>query len=108
MLAVLPFENLTGNPDQEYLGDGMTEELIAQLGRMDPLRLGIIARTSAMQFKKTTKRADQIGSELGVSYLVEGSVRTTGSRIRIAVQLIETQGETHLWAEQYSATRRTC
>ena len=101
MLAVLPFENLTGDPDQEYLGDGMTEELIAQLGRMDPSRLGVIARTSAMQFKKTTKRADQIGSELDVSYLIEGSVRTTGSRIRIAVQLIEARSESQLWAEQY-------
>ena len=57
----------------------MTEELIAQLGRIDPSRLGVIARTSAMQFKKTTKRADRIGSELGVSYLVEGGVRTTGN-----------------------------
>ena len=98
---MLPFENLTGDPDQEYIGDGMTEELIAQLGGMDPSRLGVIARTSAMQFKKTTKRADRIGSELGVSYLVEGSVRTTGSRIRIAAQLIETQSESQLWAEQY-------
>ena len=91
MLAVLPFENLTGDPDQEYISDGMTEELIAQLGGMDPSRLGVIARTSAMQFKKTTKRADQIGSDLGVSYLLEGSLRRTGSRIRIAVQLIETR-----------------
>ena len=79
----------------------MTEELIAQLGRMDPSRLGVIARTSAMQFKKTTKRADQIGSDLGVSYLLEGSVRTTGSRIRIAVQLIDARSESQLWAEQY-------
>jgi TolB-like protein/DNA-binding winged helix-turn-helix (wHTH) protein/Tfp pilus assembly protein PilF len=101
MLAVLPFENLTGDPDQEYLADGMTEELIAQLGRMDPSRLGVIARTSAMQFKKTTKRADQIGSELGVSHLLEGSVRTTGGRIRVAVQLIESRRQTQLWAEQY-------
>jgi TolB-like protein/DNA-binding winged helix-turn-helix (wHTH) protein/Tfp pilus assembly protein PilF len=101
MLAVLPFENLTGNPDQEYLGDGMTEELITQLSMVDPLRLGIIARTSAMQFKKTTKRADGIGFELGVTHLIEGSVRTTGNRMRIAVQLIEAQTETHLWAEQY-------
>jgi TolB-like protein/DNA-binding winged helix-turn-helix (wHTH) protein/Tfp pilus assembly protein PilF len=101
MLAVLPFENLTGNPDQEYLADGMTDELITQLGRMDPTRLGVIARTSAMQFKKTTKRADQIGSELGVSHLLEGSVRTTGSRIRVAVQLIETRHQSHVWAEQY-------
>jgi len=101
MLAVLPFENLTGDPDQEYLADGMTEELIAQLGHTDPSRLGVIARTSAMQFKKTTKRADQIGSELGVSHLLEGTIRTTGHRIRIAVQLIETRHETHVWAEQY-------
>jgi TolB-like protein/DNA-binding winged helix-turn-helix (wHTH) protein len=101
MLAVLPFENLTGDPDQEYLGDGMTEELIAQLGRMQPSRLGVIARTSAMQFKKTSKRANQVGSELGVSYLIEGSVRTAGTRIRIAVQLIEAQNETYVWAEQY-------
>src|SRR5829696_536084 len=87
----------------------MTEELIAQLSRMDPSRLGVIARTSAMQFKKTTKRADGIGSELGVSYLVEGSVRTTGTRIRIAAQLIEAQSETHLWADQYEpgAIRRS-
>jgi TolB-like protein/DNA-binding winged helix-turn-helix (wHTH) protein len=101
MLAVLPFANLTGDADQEYIGDGMTEELIAQLGRMDPSRLGVIARTSAMQFKKTTKRTNQIGAELGVSHVVEGSVRTTGSRIRIAVQLIDTRSETQLWAEQY-------
>lgn len=101
MLVVLPFQNLTGDPDQEYLGDAMTEELIAQLGRIDPSRLGVIARTSAMQFKNTTKRADQIGSELGAGYLVEGSIRTTGTRIRIAVKLIETRSERQLWTEQY-------
>jgi TolB-like protein len=100
MLAVLPFENLTGDPDQEYLGDGMTEELIAQLGAIDPLRLGVIARTSAMQFKNSNKRADRIGSELSVGYLLEGSVRTTGSRIRISAQLIDTRSESHLWTEQ--------
>ena len=101
MLAVLPFANLTGDADQEYIGDGMTEELIAQLGRMDPSRLGVIARTSAMQFKKTTKRADEIGADLGVSHMVEGSVRTTDGRIRIAVQLIDTRSQSQLWAEQY-------
>jgi TolB-like protein/DNA-binding winged helix-turn-helix (wHTH) protein/Tfp pilus assembly protein PilF len=101
MLAVLPFANLTGDADQEYIGDGMTEELIAQLGRVDPSRFGVIARTSAMQFKKTTKRADEIGSDLGVSHMIEGSVRATGSRIRIAVQLIDTRSESQLWSEQY-------
>ena len=106
MLAVLPFQNLTGDPDKEYLADGMTEELIAQLGRMDPSGVGVIARTSAMQFKKTSKRADQIGSDLGVSHLLEGSVRTTGSRIRVAVQLIETRHESQLWAEQYERDAR--
>jgi TolB-like protein/DNA-binding winged helix-turn-helix (wHTH) protein/Tfp pilus assembly protein PilF len=101
MLAVLPFANMTGDADQEYIGDGMTEELIAQLGKMDPSRLGVIARTSAMQFKKTTKRADEIGSDLGVSHVVEGSVRTAGDRVRIAVQLIDTRSQSQLWAEQY-------
>lgn len=101
MLAVLPFENLTGDPDQEYISDGMTEELIAQLGSMNPASLGVIARQSAMQFKKTTRRADQIGSELGVSHLVEGSLRRVESRVRIAVQLIDAASESQLWAEQY-------
>ena len=101
MLAVLPFDNLTGDADQEYISDGMTEELIAQLGALDPPRLGVIARQSAMQFKKSTKRADQIGSDLGVSHLLAGSLRRTGSRIRIAVQLIDAETESQLWAEQY-------
>lgn len=101
MVAVLPFTNLTGDVQQEYIGDGMTDELIAQLGAIDPSHLGVIARTSATQFKKTTKRASQIGADLGVSHLVEGSVRTTASRIRIGVQLIDTRNESQLWAEQY-------
>jgi TolB-like protein/DNA-binding winged helix-turn-helix (wHTH) protein/Tfp pilus assembly protein PilF len=101
MVAVLPFENLTGDPGQEYISDGMTEELIAQLGGMNRSRLGVIARQSAMQFKKTTKRAARIGSELGVSHLLAGSVRSAGGRIRIAVQLIDTERESQLWAEQY-------
>ena len=108
MLAVLPFENLTGDPDQEYISDGMTEELIAQFGGMDPSRLGVIARQSAMQFKKTTKRADQIGSDLGVSHLLEGSLRRTGGRIRIAVQLIDTRARVSSGPNSTSATRRTC
>jgi TolB-like protein len=101
MLAVLPFENLTGDPDQEYVGDGVTEELIAQLGAIEPSRLGVIARTSAMQFKKTSKRAGQIGSDLGVSYVLEGSIRMAGSRVRIAAKLIDTGNESQLWADQY-------
>jgi tetratricopeptide (TPR) repeat protein len=68
---------------------------------LDPSRLGVIARQSAMQFKKTTKPADQIGSDLGVSHLLAGSLRRTGSRIRVAVQLIDTESQRQLWAEQY-------
>ena len=100
MLVVLPFQNLTGDPEQEYLCDGLTEEMIAQLGGLEPSRLGVIARTSAMQYKNTSKRADEIGRELGVDFLLETSVRRTGDRIRIAAQLIDVESQTHMWAEQ--------
>ncbi len=101
MLAVLPFENLSGDPEQEYFSDGLTEEMIAQLGRLQPERLGVIARTSAMQYKNTTKRVDQIGRELNVAYLLEGSVRRAAGRVRITAQLIQVSDQTHLWAENY-------
>ena len=100
MLAVLPFQNLTGDPDQEYLCDGLTEVMIAQLGGLQPSRLGVIARTSAVHYKNTSKRADEIGRELGVDFLLESSVRRTGDRIRIAAQLIDVESQTHIWAEQ--------
>jgi len=106
MLAVLPFENLTGNPQQEYLSDGLTEEMITQLGRLHPERLGVIARTSAMQYKNTGKRTDQIGSELGVAYLLEGSLRRVGDRVRVSAQLIQVRDQTHLWAESYERDLR--
>ena len=101
MLVVLPFENLSGDPEQEYFSDGLTEEMIAQLGRLQPQRLGVIARTSAMQYKNTTKRVDEIGRELKVDYLLEGSVRRTTNRVRITAQLIQVSDQTHLWAENY-------
>ncbi len=100
MLVVLPFQNLTGDPDQEYLCDGLTEEMIAQVGGLEPSRLGVIARTSAMHYKNTSKRADEIGRELGVAFLLESSVRRTGDRLRIAAQLIDVASQTHIWAEQ--------
>jgi TolB-like protein/Tfp pilus assembly protein PilF len=101
MLAVLPFQNLTGDPEQQYLCDGLTEEMIAHLGGVDPSRLGVIARTSAMHYKDTTKRADEIARELGVAYVLETSLRRIGNRVRITAQLIEAQTQGHLWAEQY-------
>ncbi len=101
MLAVLPFENLSGAEEQEYFSDGLTEEMITRLGGLNPERLGVIARTSAMKYKHTDKSIHEIGRELGVYYVLEGSVRRAGSRVRIAAQLIQVSDQTHLWAESY-------
>jgi TolB-like protein/Flp pilus assembly protein TadD len=101
MMVVLPFENLSGGKKHDYFSEGMTEEMITRLARLNPERLGIIARTSAMQYKCTDKSVRQIGAELGVSYLLEGSVRRSGNRMRIAIQLIQVSDESHLWAESY-------
>ena len=100
-LVVLPFSNLSNDPAQEYFSDGLTEEMITQIGRLCPGRLGVIARTSSMLFKKSAKSASEIGRELSADYLLEGSVRGDGDRIRITAQLIETRSEVHLWAETY-------
>jgi TolB-like protein/DNA-binding winged helix-turn-helix (wHTH) protein/Tfp pilus assembly protein PilF len=100
-LAVLPFDNLTGNPQQDFLSDGFTEEMITQLGRMHPERLGVIARTSAMRYKGTGESAGQIARELHADYILEGSLRRDGDRIRISAQLIQAKDQTHLWAANY-------
>ena len=101
MLAVLPFENLSGDDSEDYFADGLTEEMIAQLGQLQPANLGVIARTSAMHYKHTKESVTQIGHELGVNYLLEGSVRLAGQRVRITAQLIQAGDQTHLWAESY-------
>ena len=101
MLAVLPFDNLTGDPGQEYFGDGLTEEMIAQLGRMDPQHLGVIARTSVMHYKYSQASLEQIARELGVQYVLEGSIRRDSEKVRIAAQLIQVRDQTHLWAREY-------
>ena len=101
MLVVLPFENLTAGEKYDYFSEGLTEELITQLARLSPQRLGVIARTSAMQFKSTTKGIAQIGSALGVEFALEGSVRRERDRVRITAQLIRVRDESHLWAESY-------
>ena len=95
-LVVLPFANLSNDPTQEYFSDGLTEEMITQIGRLCPGRLGVIARTSSMLFKRSPKSASEIGRELSADYLLEGSVRSEGDRIRITAQLIETRTEVHL------------
>lgn len=101
MLAVLPFLNLSSDPGREYLADGMTEEMITELGSLDPEHLGVIARTSAMQYKGAHKDITQIARELGVNYLLEGSVRRSGDWIRVTAQLIQTSDQTHLWAGDF-------
>ena len=101
MLAVLPFENLSAGRRYDYFSEGLTEEMIAQLSRLNPERLGVIARTSSMMFKGTRKGVAEIGGELGVQYVLEGSVRRARGRIRIAAQLIQVSDETHVWAENY-------
>ncbi len=101
MLVVLPFENLAAGEKYDYFSEGLTEEMITELARLSPERLGVIARTSSMQFKSTTKSIAQIGGELGVSHVLEGSVRRVGERVRITAQLIRVSDESHLWAQSY-------
>ena len=101
MLAVLPFQNLSNDPGQEYFSDGLTEETITDLGQLSPGNLGVIARTSAMAYKHTGKTISQIGRELHVDYVLEGSVRREGDKARVSVQLIRVSDQTHLWAQNY-------
>lgn len=101
MMIVLPLENLSGSPQQDYLADGITEELITQLAGLDPKHLGVIARTSSMRFKHTQKTVTDISRELGVAYLLEGSIRCDGDKVRVTAQLIQSSDQTHLWAESY-------
>jgi len=99
-IAVLPFENISADPDQEYFCDGMTEQIISNLSRL--ARLKVISRTSVMNFKDTDKKIPEIGEELNVAYVLEGSVRKFGDRIRITAQLISTKDDFHVWTEDYN------
>src|SRR6201981_1913734 len=101
MLAVLPFENLTGDPNKEYLADGLTEETISQLGRLNPEQVGVIARTSVLGYKHKNERLDQIGRDLSVQYVLENSLRMSGNQIRLTAQLIQVKDQTHLWSQDY-------
>lgn len=101
-IAVLPFENLSPDPDNAFFADGLTEELIADLSKVQSLR--VISRTSAMMYKGAKKSAPAIAQELGVRYVLEGSVRRAGNSLRITAQLIDSSTDAHLWAEKYSGT----
>ncbi len=98
-IAVLPLENLSNDPAQEYFADGMTDELISDLAQLGSLR--VISRTSVMHYKGGNETVPQIGRELGVDALIEGTVERAGDRVRIRVQLIDAASDRHLWAHNY-------
>src|SRR5215475_3711386 len=100
-LAVLPFANLSGDPAQEYFSDGLTDEMIQQLGRLCRGRIAVISRSSSTVFKGSGRRAREIGDVLRADYLLEGSVRREGARVRITAQLVETRSEAHMWTDVY-------
>jgi TolB-like protein/Tfp pilus assembly protein PilF len=106
IVAVLPVRHLANNAEQEYLSEGLTEEMIAHLGNVNPARLGVISRTSAMHYKDSTKRADQIGQELGARYLLEASLQQVGDRVRVTTELIEAETQAHVWSEQFDRDTR--
>ena len=101
LLAVRPFDNLSGDPRQEYFSDGMTVELINHLGMLSPRELGVIARTSVMKYRQTDKSIAEMGSELGVDYIVEGTVRRDGERVKISSRLVQVSDQTNLWTGSY-------
>jgi len=101
VLAVLPFDNLSRDPDQEFFSDGLTEEMIAQVGRLSRERLTVIARSSVAKYKGSKLTAKEIGRELNADYLVQGSVRRSSDRVRITVQLIQARDQTDVWTESY-------
>jgi class 3 adenylate cyclase/TolB-like protein/tetratricopeptide (TPR) repeat protein len=100
-LAVLPFRNASGDSAQEYLSDGITDEMIAALGRLHPQRLGVVARTSVMRYKDSLLSIAEIGRELAVDYVLEGSVQREGNTIRVIPTLIDVRNETRVWGERY-------
>jgi TolB-like protein/DNA-binding winged helix-turn-helix (wHTH) protein/tetratricopeptide (TPR) repeat protein len=106
MIVVLPFENLSGDPAQEYLSDGMTEELSQKLGNLNNQQLGVIGRTSAMTYKYSKRTIRQIGEELAVSYVLEGSVRRERSKLRVTAQLVKVSDQAHVWAQDYDGEVR--
>jgi TolB-like protein/DNA-binding winged helix-turn-helix (wHTH) protein/Tfp pilus assembly protein PilF len=104
MIAVLPLEDLTGAEPPPWFADGLTDELITQIGRVSPGRLGVIARTSAMTYRGTSKNIAEIGRELGVSHILEGSLRREGNRLRITVQLVGVFDQAPVWSQTYDRT----
>ncbi|PYY19509.1 MAG: hypothetical protein DMG60_04080 [Acidobacteria bacterium] len=101
MLAILPFQNLSNDPAQDFFADGLTAEMISQIGRMPSDRLGVIAWASMARYKGKAKSEDQITGELGANYLLEGTVRRFGNQVRITAELIQKGKRDHLWSNSY-------
>lgn len=101
LIGVLPFANLSGDAEQEYLSDGLTEELITELARLNPKQMGVIARASMMPYKRTSKGLREVAQELGLRYALEGSVVRAGGRIRVTVKLLQASDQSQMWANQY-------
>jgi TolB-like protein/DNA-binding winged helix-turn-helix (wHTH) protein/Flp pilus assembly protein TadD len=101
VLAVLPFDNLSRDPDQEFFSEGLNDEMIVQVGKLSPEQLTVIARSSVAKYKGSKLTAKEVGRELKADYLVQGSVRRSSDRVRITVQLIQAQNQTDLWTESY-------
>lgn len=102
-LAVLPFENIGGRPEHEYLADGFTEESTTAIGQIDPERLSVIGRTSVLSYKRTTRPLAEIGRELGATYLVEGSIRAEDKRWRVTARLIRAADQVQVWSASYDS-----
>jgi TolB-like protein len=100
-IGVLPFTNLSGDTERDYLADGLTEESIATLGQIDPKRFSVIGRTTMMAYRETKKTLTEIGLELGTAYLVEGSLRTEGEHVRITTRLIRANDQGLMWSATY-------
>lgn len=101
MLAVLPFQNLNNDPDHDYYADGLTAEMISQLGRLPSDRLGVIAWNSMIRYKGTKKSEEEVAGELGANYVLEGTVRRSGNQVRITAELVHAGGRSHVWANSY-------
>jgi TolB-like protein/Flp pilus assembly protein TadD len=102
-LAVLPFENLSADAQREYVADGLTEEVIAALGQVDPEHFGVIGRTSMMAYKRTTKSLAEVGADLNAEFLVESSIRFEGDRLRITSRLIRSSDQMQIWSASFDS-----